>query len=514
MRYSLYFFALLLSCFPPFAALAAPVEYDLQAGEIRFDGTLASADAGKRTLVLNVKSFTLPNGRSSELATPKAKAALVAGDAKLLSAHDATDIEWDALVPGRTVVVVGKDSGSGQPVTARLVAVSVPVTNPNDAGLLPGESQYAGKITGVLSADTFTIALMTTTDGNGATTELGKPQPRDIQLNDGALLQSRAATPRALTISDLRIGQRVTVIGQMATAPTIKARKVEVSDDDGTQSRSLGVVSVNSQTAQYLNKGDEARRGRAFEEALKNYNQALVAAMNANDSPGQAMTQNRLGLLYDELGQPGRALESYQKSLAIWRHTGNAGSEATTWLNFADHYRDQRDLENASKAIQEAIRLFGNTNARALAIAYSRYGSIQSEQKKLSEAVESWQKALAYARQSQERNEEISVLGSLANAYAALGQPDKAREDAELLIAILPQITDQNQLARSNYVLGIAYKQLRQTPQAKEYLSAAATLWTQLGQRDNAATAQKHLAELGGASSAPKPPANAIVPDN
>jgi tetratricopeptide (TPR) repeat protein len=518
-RFPLIFIAL-VSCLTPLFVQAAPVEYAVHDGEIRFDGTITSTDAATHTLVISVRSFTLPSGNSSELTTPKPKTVVLGADAQPLVVSDANvTLGWDALQPGVAVVVIGEDSGSGHPITARLIAAQVPVNAPSTpaaghgAALQPGELQYTGKITGVLAVDTFTIALMTATDSNGATTELGDPQPRNIRLGGGAVLRSRGTPGRELTISDLRIGQRVTLVGRETGGRSIEARTVEVWDDDAGQSRSLGVVSVNRQTAQLLSKGDDARRARSSEDALKAYNQALLAAVNANDAPGQAMTHNRLGLLYDDLGQSGRALESYQKSLEIWRRSGNGNSEATTLLNLAGHYHDQHDLENASAAVQRAIRLFGNGNPRALAIAYSRLGSIQADQHKLEDAVASWQQALDLARQAQERDEEATVLGRLANAYAALRQPDKAQEDAELLIALLPQLTDRDELAVSNYRLGLVYKLLHQTPKAKEFLTKAVTLWTQLGRNDNVAAAQKQLAQLEAAPPATAPPVNAIVPD-
>jgi tetratricopeptide (TPR) repeat protein len=428
----------------------------------------------------------------------------------------------ESLQPGVAVIVIGADSGSGNDVTARLVAAKLPTGNtPNDQNGVPalqaGELLYTGKITGVLSINTFTISLTTTTNGNGENNELDEPQPRNILLDEGAVLYSRQEPARKLTISDLKIGQRVTLIGKEAGARTIKARDVAVWDDDAGEARSLGIVTVNRQTAQYLSKGDEARRVRAFEEALKAYNQALLAAMNANDPAGQATTHNRLGLLYDELGQPGRALESFQKSLETWKRANNSNSEATTWLNLSGHYYDQKDLENASAAIQNSIRLFGNNNLRALAIAYSRLGSIQADQDKLTDALISWQQALGLARRAQERDEEIAVLEHLTMAYAMLGQSDKAQDDAEQLVALLPQIADQNVAGGANYSLGLAYKYLKQKAKAKEFLTQALALWKQAGRNDSAAAAQKQLDQLAATpptTAAAAPPTGAIVPAN
>lgn len=533
-RFPSFVLLVVFSFFASLRAQAEPLELMLAPGEIRFDGSVTAVNlsGANPTITISVASFTLPSGNSSKLQPPKPKTVLVK-EARVITLDDeGRALKTSDLKAGVKVVVLGRDAGSGKDVPARVIGAAVQpmpgastaiddqttaddADDKNELKVRAGETRYDGKITGVLSADVFTVSVVSTTSAAGATNELMEPQVKNIQASDETLIRSREDANRKLTMADLKIGLRVSLVGKDAGAKTIKAREVAVWDDNSGRTRSLGSVSVNMQTALLLAKGDESQRAHSLEDALKSYNAALQAAMNANDEPGQAMSHNRLALLYGDLGQPKRALEGFNKALEIWRRARNTNSEATTYLNLAGHYQRTNDMKNARTAIESAIRLFGNSgNSKALAIAYSRLGRIQSEQGEMEAAIASWQQALGLARQSQERDEEINVLGHLSVGYAKTNQTDKAQEVIGQLVALLPNIADKDDQAMSNYLIGIAYKDLNNKDQARTYLTQAVNLWNIAGQRDAATAAQKQISKL---EAAPEPqqeqPAEgAIVP--
>lgn len=108
------------------AALAAPTDLPLETGEIRFDGTVRAVDAAANSFVLEVTAFTLPNGRKSQLAAPKAKTVLLNAQTLVQAQNEITaKIALGDLTVGSATAVIGKDPGSGKDFTARLVVMAL-----------------------------------------------------------------------------------------------------------------------------------------------------------------------------------------------------------------------------------------------------------------------------------------------------------------------------------------------------------------------------------------------------
>jgi hypothetical protein len=95
------------------------------AGEIQLEGKVRTISTVHKTFVLDVVSFTLPNGKTSKLAAPKPKTITVSAGTLL---HWRDDVQHKPtlsdLKPGDLVAVIGKDAGTGGVLPAREVAVS------------------------------------------------------------------------------------------------------------------------------------------------------------------------------------------------------------------------------------------------------------------------------------------------------------------------------------------------------------------------------------------------------
>ncbi|MBV9467629.1 MAG: hypothetical protein JOZ57_00110, partial [Abitibacteriaceae bacterium] len=102
----------------------SPRELFVAAGEIRVDGKIRSVDLTQKQLVLDVSSFSLPDGKTSELAVPKSKI-IVLNEDTLLHVRGAVThkVAMADVKAGTSAIVIGQDAGSGQPLPAREVAL-------------------------------------------------------------------------------------------------------------------------------------------------------------------------------------------------------------------------------------------------------------------------------------------------------------------------------------------------------------------------------------------------------
>jgi hypothetical protein len=108
-------------------AQAAPATLKIEGDEIRFDGTLRAVNLANHSLVLDVTSFVLPSGKSSQLPAAKPKTVILQPQTVIRTRDGAARaIALTELKEGLTVSVVGKDLGSGKDLPAREVVVDLP----------------------------------------------------------------------------------------------------------------------------------------------------------------------------------------------------------------------------------------------------------------------------------------------------------------------------------------------------------------------------------------------------
>lgn len=91
-------------------------------GEIRLEGTVKSV-AGD-SLVLQARAFALPNGRRLTFAAPKPKTVPLSGAAIVAQGDPWWRLKTGDIAAGYRAIVVGRDTGSGQPLKARVVALT------------------------------------------------------------------------------------------------------------------------------------------------------------------------------------------------------------------------------------------------------------------------------------------------------------------------------------------------------------------------------------------------------
>ena len=75
------------------------------------------------------------------------------------------------------------------------------------------------------------------------------------------------------------------------------------------------------------------------------------------DRAGEAATLNNIGVVYDGLGEPQRALEYFGQALPILREVGDRAGEAVTRYNVAMIHRAQGELGRAVAELEQVVEL-------------------------------------------------------------------------------------------------------------------------------------------------------------
>ncbi len=163
-----------------------------------------------------------------------------------------------------------------------------------------------------------------------------------------------------------------------------------------------------------------------------------------SDKQTHSRVIGNLGLAYSDLGQVEKAIQYYEKALAIAQEIGYRKGEGA-------------DLGN-------------------LGIAYSHLGQVEK-------AIQYYEKALAITQEIGDRRGEGNALGNLGNAYSDLGQVEKAIQYYEKALAIAQEIGDRRGEGNRLVYLGLAYSDLGQVEKAIQYYEKALATAQEIGYR-------------------------------
>jgi len=211
---------------------------------------------------------------------------------------------------------------------------------------------------------------------------------------------------------------------------------------------------------------------------------ALSAARRIESKKAEGAHLCDLGLAYDALGDPRKAIEFSEQALKIAREIGYRGGEGYELGNLGIAYKNLGEPRKAIEFYEQALGIARETGDRwneglwlnNLGLAYGALGEPRK-------AIEFSEQALAIAREIGDRRGEGNSLGNLGNAYANLGEPRKAIEFYEQALAIAREIGDRRGEGAELGNLGIAFADLGETRKAIEHYEQALAIDREIGDR-------------------------------
>jgi tetratricopeptide (TPR) repeat protein/transcriptional regulator with XRE-family HTH domain len=216
---------------------------------------------------------------------------------------------------------------------------------------------------------------------------------------------------------------------------------------------------------------------------------ALAIFQDLDDQRGQAKALHALSALQRRVGHhlhPGAAesaVDHAQQALRLARAIGDHGIEADALIALGRASQDLARYQEAAAALLEARGLVERLGARRdLAIVMWQLALLAGETGRLSEATGLLSDSLEIARELDDRRGQAQLLLELSKL-----QSDQGRlEDAEALIATAtdlwpPQVQGPGFRAMVLDELGRLCTRQQRYDQAISHLTAAASLWQQLG---------------------------------
>lgn len=153
-----------------------------------------------------------------------------------------------------------------------------------------------------------------------------------------------------------------------------------------------------------------------------------------------------------------KALEYYEKELALAKQIKNKGLEAEGYYLCASMYGTMGNLDKEMEYVQNALRLFQEeNNLRMVGLMYSNMSANYSDRKLYDEAIKSCEKALQIYDEIGETDNQAATFRTLGTLYRQTGKPKKALEYLKKAMASAMQVETKQLLNRSEITEAMAY---------------------------------------------------------
>lgn len=270
--------------------------------------------------------------------------------------------------------------------------------------------------------------------------------------------------------------------------------------------------------AEVYQAGEEQLDQGQVSAALASFQSALAIYQAEGDRRRESNALDRIGNVYDTLGEYANALDFYQQADVIRKEIGDRQGASETLINLGITYIRLGQSEKALDFLTEAIAVeqalaprTRNWQQSALneRAAFSALALAYSEQGEDAQALQFAKLSLAGYRRSGDRSGEAIALVRVGTAYLNLGNLDKAQIYLDKALDLSQAIEDPLSIARSLKALGdfsasdgntaVALAlyddalnirtELGDTAGAGETLNAQGTLLLESGQTEAATTA-------------------------
>lgn len=263
---------------------------------------------------------------------------------------------------------------------------------------------------------------------------------------------SRPDTTRLWAIQNMAWNIMFTDPDSGAVLAKMELDFAEKQGDKWWQGKALNVIGTT-----YNLKGEYAAALVSYEKGLVAMTEATEAGV-ADRKRGIAAICSNMGLIYRSMGDGAKALEYFQKDLALQEERGDQEGVANAYNNIGNVYDDQSNNARALEYYQKGLALQETLNDESgMATSYNNIGNVYLNQGAHEKALEFYNKSLDLRRKLNDRGGIAIALANIGLVYQEQDQPRLALGYVWKSIDILESIGQSPELATSYYSLGFLY---------------------------------------------------------
>ncbi|MGB5968698.1 MAG: tetratricopeptide repeat protein [Spirulinaceae cyanobacterium] len=244
-------------------------------------------------------------------------------------------------------------------------------------------------------------------------------------------------------------------------------------------------------------KGIEQYKISQFQAAVESWQKSLAIYQEIGDSLGMLKSLNNLGIGNASLGQYPEAIAFFEESLAIAQAIEDTSEQTYILHNLGGLYSLQNEYQQAIEVYQQSLKIFQETdNLSGEAASFNNLGIAYKSLGQYQKAIEFYQQSLKIFQDTDDYAQLAKALNNLGELHSLLGQYQKAIEFYQQSLVIFREKSDQSGVASSLNNLGIAYKFMGEYQKAIEFYQKSLVIFQEIDEQAEVAKVFNNLGEV------------------
>jgi tetratricopeptide (TPR) repeat protein len=228
--------------------------------------------------------------------------------------------------------------------------------------------------------------------------------------------------------------------------------------------------------------------------AIAAFQKAIALEKNLDLKTDQGNSLQRLGDLYDDLGQYQLAILVYQQSLKIFTEIQDKQGEANVLNTLGNVYDSLGEYQKAINLRQESLNINRKIgDSKGVTNSLNNLGNVYFFLGDYQQAITFYEQSLDIARKIDYKEQEAGSLGALGSVYNSLGRYQLAIVFHQQSLDLARKIKDKRQEAASLGNLGISYSFLGEYQWAITLHKQSLEIKRKIGHREGEANSLNDL---------------------
>jgi tetratricopeptide (TPR) repeat protein len=234
-----------------------------------------------------------------------------------------------------------------------------------------------------------------------------------------------------------------------------------------------------------------------WERAIEYYERSLAIDEKVGDEHGMAPSFNNLGNVYYRKGEWDQAIAYYERSLAIDEKMGDEHGISTTFNNLGEVYRAKGEWDQAIEYYERSLALRDRLgDEHGMSTTLNNLGAVYQVKGEWERAIKYHERSLALRERVGDEQGMATTFNNLGEVYRAKGEWDRAVEYYERSLALMEKVGDEYSMATTFNNLGAVYRVKGEWELAIEYSERGLAIREKVGDEHGMAFSYNNIAML------------------
>mmetsp|Transcript_40527 Transcript_40527/g.49152 ORF Transcript_40527/g.49152 Transcript_40527/m.49152 type:complete len:413 (+) Transcript_40527:156-1394(+) len=201
--------------------------------------------------------------------------------------------------------------------------------------------------------------------------------------------------------ANLNLGAAHENLADTGEAIKFHERHLELAKATGIESE---IIAANQNLVQvYKRQAEELEGSGNIDGSIEFYRKMMSVAQSAHELASEGLANYRIGIAYQKLDDPKKALDFHSEYLRLCKECGDKVGEGSACCALAQSHQDLGDVTSAISFLEQFLELSKNGDPSNQARACCSLGVIYTRQKKYERAVTYFEKFFEVARSLNDR---------------------------------------------------------------------------------------------------------------